>query len=374
MRAEALATLATWPEPSVTDRVDGRYRGVIKHDPAEVIAKVRQPAGVLLRSKEEEVAIAAAKMVSQLGIKDYESELLAILQRNPSAPLRVAALQSLHQLKYSGLEDAVRRAMEDRDGSVRATALGLLNDVDMSAENLQAVASAVFRQGTLRELQELLRVLGSMDTAKSGQVLEPLIVRAVKKQLSPGVTLDLLEAVDSTRSQRLIGMVAPLKSSATTGAAAFNETLFGGDARRGRGIFLRHETAQCARCHTVGASGAEVGPPLTEIGDKLTREQILQALIEPSARIAPGYGMVTLTLTDGQTVSGALVEERDDQLILKTSDAEPLVVAVSRISKRENLPSSMPPMSTLLSRREIRDVIEFLSSMKSGSVARNGDD
>jgi putative heme-binding domain-containing protein len=279
--------------------------------------------------------------------------------------MRVAALQALHKLKYQGLEDAVRRAMEDRDGSVRTAALGLLNDVDMSVQNLEAVARAVFRQGTLREQQELLRVLGAMDVSKSGAVLEPLVERAVNKQLSPGVTLDLLEAVDSTGSQQLITRAAPLRSTATTGVAAFSETLFGGDARRGRMIFLRHETAQCARCHTVGAPGAEVGPPLMGIGEKLTREQLLEALIEPSARIAPGYGMVTLTLTDGHTVSGTLMEERADQLILKTSDAEPLVVAKSRISKRENLPSSMPPMGTLLSRREIRDVIEFLSSMRS---------
>lgn len=371
MRAEALATLASWPEPSVTDRVDGRYRGVIKRDPAEVIAKVSEPAGALLKSNEEEVAIAAAKMIGALGIRGYEDELFVMLRRNASAPIRVAALQSLHQLKYKGLQDAVRLAMEDKDGSVRTAALGLLNDVDMSVENLQAVARAVFRQGTLKEQQELLRVLGSMDTSKSAQVLEPLIQRAVNKQLSPGVTLDLLEAVDSTGSQQLISKAAPLRSSATTGVAAFSETLFGGDARRGRMIFLRNETAQCARCHTVGASGAEVGPPLTTIGDRLTREQLLQALVEPSARIAPGYGMVTLTLADGQTVSGTLVEERDDELVLKTSDAEPLVVAQSRISKRENLPSSMPPMGTLLSRREIRDVIEFLSSLKSGMQARN---
>ncbi|MDV3310682.1 MAG: HEAT repeat domain-containing protein [Cyclobacteriaceae bacterium] len=365
MRAEALATLATWPDPSVTDRVDGRYRGEIKRDPAEVIAKVSEPAGALLKSKEEEVAIATAKMISELGIQGYESELLALLQRHASAPMRVAALQALHKLKYQGLEDAVRRAMEDRDGSVRTAALGLLNDVDMSVQNLEAVARAVFRQGTLREQQELLRVLGAMDVSKSGAVLEPLVERAVNKQLSPGVTLDLLEAVDSTGSQQLITRAAPLRSTATTGVAAFSETLFGGDARRGRMIFLRHETAQCARCHTVGAPGAEVGPPLMGIGEKLTREQLLEALIEPSARIAPGYGMVTLTLTDGHTVSGTLMEERADQLILKTSDAEPLVVAKSRISKRENLPSSMPPMGTLLSRREIRDVIEFLSSMRS---------
>src|SRR5690606_37354582 len=219
MRAEALATLATWPDPSVTDRVDGRYRGEIKRDPAEVIAKVSEPAVALLKSKEEEVAIATAKMISELGIQGYESELLALLQRHASAPMRVAALQALHKLKYQGLEDAVGRAMEDRDGSVRTAALGLLNDVDMSVQNLEAVARAVFRQGTLREQQELLRVLGAMDVSNSGAVLEPLVERAVNKQLSPGVTLDLLEAVDSTGSQQLITRAAPLRSTATTGVA-----------------------------------------------------------------------------------------------------------------------------------------------------------
>ena len=33
MRAEALDALSTWAKPSVLDRVDGRYRGVIQRDP-----------------------------------------------------------------------------------------------------------------------------------------------------------------------------------------------------------------------------------------------------------------------------------------------------------------------------------------------------
>ena len=34
MRAEAIDALSTWSKPSVVDRVDGRYRGVIQRDPA----------------------------------------------------------------------------------------------------------------------------------------------------------------------------------------------------------------------------------------------------------------------------------------------------------------------------------------------------
>ncbi|HRO71826.1 MAG TPA: HEAT repeat domain-containing protein, partial [Chitinophagaceae bacterium] len=34
MRTEAIHTLSTWAKPSVVDRVDGRYRGVVERDPA----------------------------------------------------------------------------------------------------------------------------------------------------------------------------------------------------------------------------------------------------------------------------------------------------------------------------------------------------
>jgi len=174
--------------------------------------------------------------------------------------------------------------------------------------------------------------------------------------------LDLMVAVDSTHSEKLINKLKPLRVSGDK--VSFAETLYGGDARRGRRLFMTNSTAQCVRCHAINGEGGIVGPSLTDIGDKLSREQLLQALIEPSARLAPGYGSVRVTLKDNQVVNGILMEETESELIVKTSDAEPMEIAVSRISKRENLPSSMPPMKTLLSKHEIRDVIEFLAGLK----------
>ncbi len=122
--------------------------------------------------------------------------------------------------------------------------------------------------------------------------------------------------------------------------------------------------AECTRCHSIGGQGGEVGPSLSKIGSTLTREQILQALIEPSARLSPGFGMVVLTLKDGQTATGILMEENTHELVLKTSEAEPLKIPVARIAKRDNVPSSMPPMGSIMSKREVRDVVEFLSGLK----------
>ncbi len=100
------------------------------------------------------------------------------------------------------------------------------------------------------------------------------------------------------------------------------------------------------------------------MGSRLDRKTLLASLVTPSARIAPGYGTVLLTLVDGQEVMGVLEKEDDKELRLITNNPEPLRIPLARIKQRENMPSSMPAMATLMSKREIRDVIEFLSSLK----------
>ena len=63
------------------------------------------------------------------------------------------------------------------------------------------------------------------------------------------------------------------------------------------------------------------------------------------------------------------MEESNDELIIKTSDAEPVEVKLSRIAKRENQASAMPPMGTLMSKREIRNMVEFLANQKKEPTA-----
>ena len=68
MRAEAIDALSTWAKPSVVDRVDGRYRGVIQRDPALVKNKAGDALIRLLNNKEMMVRISAVKAISKLGI------------------------------------------------------------------------------------------------------------------------------------------------------------------------------------------------------------------------------------------------------------------------------------------------------------------
>ena len=148
--------------------------------------------------------------------------------------------------------------------------------------------------------------------------------------------------------------------------AMYASTLQGGDPDRGRSIMYRNQNAQCLRCHAYDDRGGNAGPQLSGIGGKLKREQILEAMINPSARLSPGYGMVTLTLKNGDKFSARLLEENTTSINVKVGDEPQKSVLKSDVVKRENEPSSMPDMKVLLSKKEIRDLVSFLASSKGG--------
>ncbi len=363
LRAEALATLGTWASPSVLDRVDGRFRGKIDRDPAPVKSKISKEVKSFLADKNSDVLMATAKMLRDLQVTDFNAELAKFTTQHSSAEVRSAMITALHTLKYDQMESIIKAGMNDTDEKVRTTALGLLGDLNIAKENLPGIVKPIFEKGSLPEQQQLLRVLSTMDADKTTAILNGLVDQLIAKKLSPGIMLELIEAVDATHSEALINKLAKVSSNNST-LDQYAGTLMGGNRGRGRGYFFWNSAGQCVRCHSVGDQGGKVGPSLTNIGNQLTREQLLQALVEPSARLAPGFGMVKLTLKDAQQVTGTLMSETAEELLLKTSEAEPLKIAVSRIDKRQNYPSSMPPMGNTMSKREIRDVIEFLSNLK----------
>jgi len=265
---------------------------------------------------------------------------------------------ALSRLDYPDMEDLMQRGMNDRDAMVRTAALGLMDEVEVSAERLPGLVNPIFARGTLEEQQQMLRVLGKMPEEKSAPVLSELLDRYEQNRLDQSISLDLIEAVEAVASGELIARLEPLRSD------DYSEALYGGNARMGGRLFYTHAAAQCTRCHAIRGDGTEVGPSLGGIGSRLTREQLVEALVEPGARLAPGYGTVILTLTDGQTVSGILLEEHDQEIVLRTSEAEPLHIETSRISERRNGPSSMPAMGNILTTREIRDLVEFLAGLE----------
>lgn len=373
LRGEALAALGTWNNPSLLDRVDGRYRGEIIRQNGQLEEKIRKDIPSFLNERQPEILIGISKTLSAVGITDYNNELFSIFRYNKSAEVRATVLNSLGQLKFEQMETAMSIGMKDSNEEVRTAAVGLLAQLNIPKEKLPSIVDPIFKNGSISEQQRMLNVLGDLPVENSNALLSSLINKASKDQLKQGILLDLMESVNATENPKLIAQLDKLKEAGYS-ADSFQETLYGGNWWAGRSVFNNNPTAQCVRCHSVNGSGGEVGPKLDNIGNILNRQQLLEALIEPSIRLAPGYGTVTITLKDGQKVQGVLIEENDKELLLRTSEAEPLRVPLMRIASRENSMSAMPAMGRMISRRELRDLIEYLGSLRNKKRVIEGED
>ncbi|MGV3504714.1 MAG: DUF7133 domain-containing protein [Adhaeribacter sp.] len=365
MRAEAIDALATWSSPSVLDRVDGRYRGPVKRELAQVQSQAGGHLVQLLDSPEQPLRMSAVKAISRLQIAAGSAPLMARLKNDQAPAVRVEALRALAAMQDKQIGKAIEQALSDQQKSVRVAGLDLVAKTNMAPDRMVSLLSDVIRSRTTEEKQAALVTLGKLPLRHTRKVFDQLLSRLAAGQVAPEVQLELAEAIDSTRSPQLIARHKALRSKqASDPVAAFRGSLYGGDVNLGQRVFFRHQTAQCIRCHSYDDLGGNAGPRLNGVATRLKREQLLEALVNPSARLAPGFGMVTLTLKNGKTVSGILQEESSTELKVKVGDQPDAVIAKDQVAKRSNGASSMPDMKYLLTPREIRDVVAFLATLK----------
>jgi putative heme-binding domain-containing protein len=175
-----------------------------------------------------------------------------------------------------------------------------------------------------------------------------------------------MEAVRSQGDQQLLAKLDQYESAKSKDdpLSPYLETLYGGNKERGQDIFWTHEAAQCVRCHTIFETGGTMGPGLSGVGLRLPAEELLTALVNPSGSFAEGYQMVTLKLKVGETITGLVQSESDTTLSIKIGNQEVREIEKISIAERNSIPSSMPPMGQILTKKEIRDVLAFLGTLK----------
>ncbi len=91
------------------------------------------------------------------------------------------------------------------------------------------------------------------------------------------------------------------------GVLAFAATqLFaqGGDPAKGKELVAANG---CTRCHRIGDTGSRVGPNLTDIGDRRTPDRLETSILQPDDEVLPENRFVLVTMKDGTTVRGRLL-------------------------------------------------------------------
>lgn len=364
LRSEALNALSVWESPSVLNRVTGQYHGEVENDLKHAHQALSSVVSELLQVDSELVRVATVDAVNRLRFYGVEADLARFLENDSSPRVRISVLRALRNLEYDELEQAFYVALEDEYASVREQALDMITELDIPEENISRLIASVLENGAISDKQTALRLLGNIDHPAAHALLEEYLIMLNAGDISREIELDLLMAAEQSSADKLKTLVDQYHSRKSTGdvLAQYRESLYGGDTEKGRSLFYVHGGAQCIRCHAVDGEGSDVGPDLTDVGNRLSREEILEAMVDPNASVAPGYGTVTLTLESGQIIRGALIEETNTGIRIRSRNEEQ-VVEKDQISKRENSPSGMPSMGNILTKSELRDLVEFLSRM-----------
>jgi putative heme-binding domain-containing protein len=141
--------------------------------------------------------------------------------------------------------------------------------------------------------------------------------------------------------------------------------LDGGNADRGRSVFLSSKTA-CSTCHRVGSEGGHIGPDLTTIGAIRAGRDILESIVFPSSTIAQQFDQYSVITSDGRAISGIMAQQTDDTITLRDSSGADTRLRRDQIEEINRQPTSMMPegLDRLLSPQEFRDLLAYLQSLR----------
>ena len=130
-------------------------------------------------------------------------------------------------------------------------------------------------------------------------------------------------------------------------------------------VGLMSALAQSGLHVPAGGEGGEVGPDLSGIGSRHDRQYLIEAIVFPNKQIAEGYESLLVTLTSGVVYAGIVKSEDAESINLNSPEDGLVTIKKSEIKSRERALSAMPEeFRQVLSKRELRDLIEFLASLK----------
>ena len=321
-RMLAFEALTEWSAPGAREPVHGRVIDIDAKTRDEKIWKraltLSLPA-LAQNSPDEELRGKARDLAGKIGIElDSAAALRTALDTNANAGERASCLRLLAQEHNPQLANAVDAALMSQNPKLRAAARSLFakeNPVKAIALLQQAIL-----HGEIIEQQEAITALASMQDIAAINALKPLARQLAQGTLSAPLQLEIIQACEARQEPEFAQSLADWKKNFASPDPfpIFNACVEGGNAEQGQRIVAANSASQCLRCHAIAGGGGHAGPSLEGVATRYDRRGLLESLVLPNAKLAAGFGPV----------------------------------------------SAMPTMSVLLSPRELRDVVAYLSTLQ----------
>jgi putative membrane-bound dehydrogenase-like protein len=293
-----------------------------------------------------ELRKAAVRTLGKLPGEKSVTALIAV--GSPENPLSIACVQALGELLPKG-RSAPAYAATALDALARGVGAGDRATPELKSACVAALAAN--RAGTVW----LLEAYGKNELpkelfAETGRLVRnspyaDLANRAKLAFPAPGKL--------NPKSLPPVGELAKRAGDATRGKAVWTASLAG--------------AAQCAKCHMVRGTGGQVGPDLSMIGKKGSRENLYESILMPSKAIADQYIQHSVTTTAEVTISGLLIADTPTAITLRDANGKDTTVAKKDLDGEvRKLKTSIMPEDIVaaLTEDELVDLVAYLETLK----------
>ena len=372
MRREALATVMDWDQPQKRDRVTGFWTYSLEPTGRQQIAIARvlpERVPALLANAAPELQPEILKLIAKYKLPTDDAIFAGwVTDATKSVLTRSAALRLLATRKAKQLDESLFAALKSDLAPLRAEArdvLAMVRPADAIPLLGETLASEV---ASISERQRAVMTIATLKTDAADAILKRWAGQLLADQVPEPLQLDVLEAATARDLPELKVAVDQFKAKLPSGdpIARYKVSLHGGDAEMGREVFIGHRVGQCVRYHKVGEAlaGGNAGPNLHEVAKRHDRASLLQSLVDPNAKIAKGFETVTLVTSDGKTFGGLIRKEDAHEIVIEQPDGKLVTLKPGDVEERTSPKSAMPEMNRALSPRELRDLVEFLTTLK----------
>jgi putative membrane-bound dehydrogenase-like protein len=302
-----------------------------------------------------------SNLVERFDLEDKFPDVLKLAQDNPANEVGIDAIRMLMrkgkwQLISSGLynknEDTAVATADVLGNSADGKATGLLLGIVKNSDaNIVARRAATKNAGKLQNAAMQLAQL--VETKQLDQDLSEAAAAALHSSSSRSV------------KEKANALFPPAPSKDKKPLPALAELVrMKGDVRRGKLVF--HNTGTCYKCHQDNGLGREVGPDMSEIGSKLSRQALFESILYPSAGISHNYESYVVLLDSGTSVTGIKMSETEDSITLKDADAISRTFQKDEVDEMVKQTVSLMPASLqkLMTAQDLVDVVDYMQTLK----------
>ncbi len=131
------------------------------------------------------------------------------------------------------------------------------------------------------------------------------------------------------------------------------------EVAEGRKVFQK----TCTACHRIANDGHKVGPDLDGIGLR-GLDRVLEDVLDPNRNVDQAFRVTLLQTTDGRSLSGLVLREEGEVVVLADAQGKEVRIAKSEIEQRKVSPLSPMPanIADQISEHDFYDLIGYLLS------------